>query len=249
MLYSLTRRKILGRLLVQVRDELLGGGWHRHRTLENDILRRDGFPVDPFVGFVVWPHGGAGKGDSGEQAPGTRVGENLRPQGHVGGGFGVAAFWSGSSGGVSAKFYLGAKNRVGPAVVHDQQNEVRSLSADLQSETPAFKRHHRWSAPRAVEMLAAAAGHRPAAIAGAEDEGSFNDRWIDNDASGFVDQVLRDVVRYIHDFLNHYAAILEPPIFLAVVGEQRRANKRSCQQIRKNLFHSNPPFQNSVSKQ
>src|SRR5260221_12882283 len=107
MLYFLARRKILGRFLVQIRDELLGGGRHRHPTLENDILRRDGFPVDPFVGFVVWPHGGAGKGDSSEQAPRTRVGENLRAQGHVGRGFRGPASWSGSGGGRRAEVYPG----------------------------------------------------------------------------------------------------------------------------------------------
>src|SRR5258708_18098658 len=91
-------------------------------------------------------------------------------------------------------------------------------------------------------MFSAAAGHGATAVAGPKNERSFNDRGIDDDAKGFVNQVLRNVVGNIHDFLNHNAAVFEAVPFFVVVSNQRRAEKRKRPPKKDNLFFSNTPF-------
>ena len=58
-------------------------------------------------------------------------------------------------------------------------------------------------------MFASAASHGAAAIAAADNKGSFEHGGINDYAFGLVDQVLRNVFGNIHDFPQHRAAILK----------------------------------------
>src|SRR5258708_24280970 len=91
-------------------------------------------------------------------------------------------------------------------------------------------------------MFSAAAGHGATAVAGPKNERSFNDRGIDDDAKGFVNQVLRNVVGNIHDFLNHNAAVFEAVPFFVVVSNQRRGEKGKIPPKTKNFFFFESPF-------
>src|SRR5580704_3518485 len=215
-LYFLARRLIFGRFLLQVGDELLRGRWHRHGTLEDDVLGSHVFFVKLFVCAVVWADGRPGEGNASEETAGARVGKNLGAHGDVRRSFCVAPLGTGSGGGVGAKFHLAAQNRSSAAFVHDEKNEICSLTTDLESEAAAFEGHHGRSAPRAVEPLTGAAGHGPAAITAAKNKGTFKDGGIDDYAVGFIDKVLRNVVRDIHDLLNDGAAVFQAITLLLV---------------------------------
>src|SRR5258707_4127052 len=93
-------------------------------------------------------------------------------------------------------------------------------------------------------MFSAAAGHGATAVAGPKNERSFNDRGIDDDAKGFVNQVLRNVVGNIHDFLNHNAAVFEAVPFFVVVSNQRRAVEGEDHEKKHNAFSLHATFLN-----
>ncbi len=71
---------------------------------------------------------------------------------------------------VAAQLDLAGEDGVRAAVIHHQDDEVRRLSADLESDAGAFEGHHGRRAPRTAEMFAAAAGHHTASVARADDE-------------------------------------------------------------------------------
>src|SRR5215472_9735913 len=242
----LTGGKVFGRLVVQVGDQFLRGGWHGNGTFEDDILGVNVFFIEGSIGFVVGAYRGASQRDPGEEAAGAGVGKNLRAQGDVGGGFGVATFGACGGRGICAELDLRAQDGIGATAVHDQEDEVGGLAADLQTDAGAFEGHHRGGAPWSVEMLAAAAGHGSAAVAAATNECSLQHRGIDDDAESLVDQVLGNVVRNIHDFLNHGAAVFKAGVFLFVIRREHRAEEREREQTGKNFFHSNSPFYKSL---
>jgi len=108
------------------------------------------------------------------------------------------------------------------ASVHHQKHEVRRLPANLKSKAAAFERHHGWCAPRTGILLAGAASHRATPVAAADDEGSFQHRRINNHAFRFVEQVLRNVVGNVEDFLHYRAAIVQTVGFLPSLGRALR---------------------------
>src|SRR5580700_2593225 len=74
-----------------------------------------------------------------------------------------------------------AENRIRASLVHYEQHQIRSLAADLESNTAAFERIHCGRTPPSSETLAGAANHCAAAITCAEYlrnlfEGAFKTR-------------------------------------------------------------------------
>src|SRR5258708_38056867 len=91
-------------------------------------------------------------------------------------------------------------------------------------------------------MLSAAAGHGATSVAGPKNERSFNDRGIDHDAKGFVNQVLRNVVGNIHDFLNHNAAVFEAVPFFVAVNNQLWGEEGKLRAEKYKLFPISEPL-------
>ncbi len=65
-----------------------------------------------------------------------------------------------------------------------------------------------------MESFASAAGHHTPAVAAADSKSKFQDRRQDHDTICFVDYVLRNVVRNIHDLRDHGSGLLYPILFL-----------------------------------
>ena len=106
----------------------------------------------------------------------------------------------------------------GAAVVHNQKNKVRGLTADLQADAAAFQRKQRGSAPRTRKFLARAAYHRATAITSAHYEGGLEHRRHDHHATRLVEQVLWDVVPHIEDLLHYLPGILKTILFVFCVA-------------------------------
>src|SRR5207247_1220046 len=101
-------------------------------------------------------------------------------------GLRIATLWSGRCRRIRADFDLTLQDGPRAARVHYQNYKIGCLSAELESDTPAFERHHRWGAPRTGEVFARAAGHCAAPIVGADDEGRLHDGRIDDYALRLV---------------------------------------------------------------
>src|SRR2546426_4390095 len=127
-------RLVFGRLLIQERDELLTRGGHGDCALADDVAGVNLAAVDFFVWALVLPERRAFQGDAGKQAAGTGIGENFRAHGYVRRSRGVAALGAGRCGGIGSELYFILEERFGTARVHNQQYEVRGLSAELQTE-------------------------------------------------------------------------------------------------------------------
>src|SRR5262249_7422014 len=165
--------QVLRSPFVQVGNHLLRRWRNRHGSLENDVSSLDLLFIEHFVGAVVRAHGGTGERDSGEQSARARVGENFGAQRYVGRGFGIASLGAGRRRGIPAELYFAVQDGARSAGIHDQQNEVGGLSAELEADARALKRHHGRSAPGTGKMFARAADHGAAAVAAADDECAF----------------------------------------------------------------------------
>src|SRR2546430_8552801 len=93
-------------------------------------------------------------------------------------------------------------------------------------------------------MFTGSADHRATAVTGAHDKCSLHDRRINYDAFGLVDQVLRNIIRNIHDFLEDNAAIFEAIGFLLILtcsGQRTRQDdergQECCEFLHDALLH------------
>src|ERR1035438_7296971 len=102
------------------------------------------------------------------------------------------------------------------AIVHYEDDEIRGLATDLESHAAALQGHHRRGAPRTVIVFVSAASHHAAAVAAANDKRRLHDRRKHDYAACLIEQVLRNAVRNIENFLNHSARILDTVIFLLI---------------------------------
>src|SRR5580658_2118853 len=107
--------------------------------------------------------------ESGEEATGARVGQNLGPHLPIGIGGGVASDGTGGCAGISAEFELAGEQVIHAVLVHDQHDDVGRLAADLQAETTAADNEE---SRRAPAFWSAATGNA-FAIAAAEHESSI----------------------------------------------------------------------------
>ena len=114
-------------------------------------------------------------------------------------------------------FTFAAEDRACAAVVHNQENKVCGLAAELKSKTGAFEGHHCRRAPGPAEVVAAAASHGATAVAPADSDRAFDDRRHYDHAYCLVEQVLRNIVGNIENFLYDHAGIFKPTFFLLIV--------------------------------
>src|SRR5262249_17120992 len=108
---------------------------------------------------------------------------------------------------------LAAKKPLGTAIVHHQHHDVRLRSADLQTEAAALDADGARSRPAGSALLAAE--HEAASILRTQDEGSFLEAWHEHATTGFIEQILRDLLVFCpHDFFEHAGCIFEPLVFV-----------------------------------
>src|SRR6266852_24525 len=127
---------------------------HAHRFTSHDFLCLDGMTIDLFAGLVIGAKRGALEGDAGKHTAGTRVAENLGAHPSVGICGSITSFGPSGNGSIHSQLNLAAENGFHASVIHHQQDQVGSFSADLKADTAAFYRVHRGSSPRAIKFLA-----------------------------------------------------------------------------------------------
>src|SRR5579862_629784 len=205
----------------------LRGGRRRNGAFQHDVLRRDLLAIKGFVGAVVRPKRGTGERNACEQTTRAGIGEDFSAEGDIGLGGGVPADWSGGGGSVATDFHFAAKDAAGGTFAHEEEHEVSGLATNLKTETAAFESHHAGSAPGAAHVFAGAASHDAAAVAGADNKGSLENGWEDDDTVCLVDDALRDVVGDIHNFFHDGAGAFDAPLFfrLRVGGEGKHGGK------------------------
>src|ERR1039458_3061651 len=110
----------------------------------------------------------------------------------------------------------------------EQQDKVGCLPAQLQSETSAFERPHRWRAPVAMERFSAAIGYHSAAIAAADTNRKLQDRGQDDDTVRLVQHALGSAVGRSKNLLHYLSGVLNA-ILLLVLPEcwQRQCDNQA----------------------
>src|SRR4029077_6583998 len=130
---------------------------HAHRLASHDFFCFDGMTIDLFACLIVGAKRGSLERQASKHPPGTRVAEDLSAHPSVGIRGSITPFGSSSNGSISSQLNLAAENGFHASVIHHQQDQVGSFSADLKADTAAFQRIHRGSSPRAIKFLALAA--------------------------------------------------------------------------------------------
>src|ERR1700726_4184468 len=98
--------------------------------------------------------------NAGKQTPRTRVANNFGSHPGVGVCRSIATLGPSGNGCIGSELDLAAENRVHASVVHNQKNQVRCLSTDLEADAAALKCVHCWRSPWPAEVLTGAANHR-----------------------------------------------------------------------------------------
>ena len=96
----------MGRLFVQVGDQLLGGRGHGRSTFEDNVLGREAFAVYLFVGPIVGSHGRARERDAGKESARPRVGQDFGPHGDVRRSLRRASLGAGGGRGIGSELHL-----------------------------------------------------------------------------------------------------------------------------------------------
>src|SRR5277367_3526139 len=232
--------QVLRRPGVQRRDQPVGRWRHRCIVSQYDVLRRNLLTVNSHVGVVVGPDRRTLQRYAGEYSASAGIAQDFSTQRNIRFRRRVPAHWASRHRSISTKLYFAAQDAVGAAVIHHQQDEVRCLSADLKAHAATLEGHHRRRAPRTVEVLAPATGHRAAAITGADHERSLQHRRKHHDAVSFIQQVLRYVVWNIQNLVQHGAGSLQTIlIFLGVVcpTANREQQQRAHCECEHHLLH------------
>src|ERR1700722_15958478 len=199
----------------------------RDGTSQNDVLRGNTLSIESLVAAVVRAECGSGERNTREQPTRAGIRENFGAESNVGLSGGVPADGSCGGGSIATDFNFAGEDAAGGTLAHEKQNEVSGLAANLKTETAAFESHHAGSTPRAAHVIAGAAGHDAATVAGADNKGSFEDGWEDDDTVGFVDDALRNIVRDVHNFFHDFPCVLDTVLFfrLRVGGEGERGRE------------------------
>jgi len=72
-------------------------------------------------------------------------------------------------------------------------------------------------------VFAGAAGHRTTTVASAKDKSGFENRRKNDDAFRFVEQVLREVIGNVENFVKNRSAVFQTLRFLFIVlGGERK---------------------------
>src|SRR5258708_24177155 len=154
-------RPVPGSLAVQSRDHLLGRRGHSDRSGENNVPCGNVLAVDTSVIAIVWTNCGTLEGHSGKQTTRSCVAQDFGTKGGIGLGRRVAANRPGRHGSVASQFDLAGENPPRATLVHNQQDQIRSLPADLKAKAAALQSHHVGTAPCSPEILTPPQPHSP----------------------------------------------------------------------------------------
>src|SRR5215472_5304620 len=207
----------MGAGLFETRIQVFGGTGGIGRRFGKDFRGGNVTSVDAAIGIFIGTEGGAFERNAGKNAASAGIAEHLGS--HVGVGFrgSGATLGPGCNRSVAAELDFAVKQAFGTAIVHDQNDEIGGFSSDLKTEAAAFECIHGGSAPGSVIILAGAANHDPASVTAAGDECSFQDRGHNHNTAGFVEDVLRNVVGNVENFLNDRTCILNTVVIFRLV--------------------------------
>src|SRR5579864_4446219 len=168
---------VFRRSLGENREQTTGSWRRRNFAFPNNFLGAQLPAVERFVAAVVGAQRRPRQRNAREQTLGPRIGKNFSFENDIRLGRGIASHGTGYGGGVGAEFDLARHHGVCAAFVHDEQNEIGGLRADLETKTAALQREHGGSAPAAGKFFSLAAGDHPAPIAASNDERGLFHRW------------------------------------------------------------------------
>src|SRR6266403_2727931 len=127
-------RPVPGSLAVQSRDHLRSGWGHSDRSGENNVPCGNVLAVDAAVVAIVWTNCGTLEGHSGKQTARSGVAQDFGTKGCICLGRCIAANRPGRHGSVASQFDLAGENPPRTTLVHNQQDKLRSLPADLKTK-------------------------------------------------------------------------------------------------------------------
>src|SRR5712664_2149673 len=209
------------------------GRWSFHIRFRDDLGGACGFAVELATRVFIGTERRALEGDTGKRTSCAGVAQNFRTHVSVSVGGSRTALRSSGDRCVRSQFHLGVQEAACATIVHDVKNEVGGFSANLQTDATAFQRIHGWCAPRTREVLTRAADHRATAVAATNNKCGFQYRWHYDYATGFVEQVLRNVVRNLEDLLHHFSSILKTiPLGFCFARIFRRRERSQSEQAR-----------------
>src|SRR5271170_8416212 len=107
--------------------------WSSDVSAQNDLLCRQFAPIDVRAGIVIGAKCGTFEGNSRKQSASARVAENLCSHVRIRVRRGIASHGARCYRSIAAQLDFALENGLCSAVIHDQQDEIRSLSADLES--------------------------------------------------------------------------------------------------------------------
>src|SRR6266852_9715952 len=138
---------------------MTAGAGHARMFASHDVFCLNGTAIDLFAGLIVRTKRRTLEGNSSKHSAGTRVAEDLGSHPGISICGSIASFGASGNRSIRAQLNLAAQDRLHAAVIHDQQNQVRRLAADLEADTATFQRVHGWGSPGSTEFLARAANH------------------------------------------------------------------------------------------
>ena len=131
---------ILRRLLIQQGDEFAPGSGNPNFAFADNLLGAEASAIELFVRTAVRPERRALERDAGEQSARARIREDLCLHDDVGIRRCCAALGPGRCGGIGAKLHFAAQDGVRAFGIHDQEYEIRGLTAQLKTDVCTFER-------------------------------------------------------------------------------------------------------------
>src|ERR1700693_1085934 len=150
---------------------MLSSRGHAYFLLAHDVPSAQIPTVEFAIRTVVLAQRGALQRDAGEQTTRTRIGEDLGLHDNVRLGRGGATLGARCRRGVRTELHLAAEDRVCPFGIHHQENEVRSLPPNLETDIDTFEGEHCRRTPRPGELRPRAASDGSPAKAAADSKG------------------------------------------------------------------------------
>ena len=155
-------------------------------------------PVDRLHRIVVAAYRSAVQREAGEDAPGSRIGENFRFHFPIGIGGGVSSHRPGCYGSICSNLEFARKQLLHAFFVLDDHDQIDALESDLQAPATAREAKKRWCTP----PLGGSAGCYASSMSSTNDEAALDHVRYDGDASCMFQDFFRDpVIRRCHDFV------------------------------------------------
>ena len=107
--------------------------------MQRDVFGFEFSAIDAFVGIVIRPERRPVQGNSGKKTSRARVGEDFGPHCHVRRSLSCATLWTGGRGSIRSQLDLTAQNRTCSTSIHDEQNEISCLRAELKTMLDALE--------------------------------------------------------------------------------------------------------------